>query len=314
MPGQAVDLTALDLQQLCDQATMGGVSALALGREVLRRTANANTQIEITRLNALSSTISALRKADTDSAGPSNVLTMTVGGWTYAYAMAARVALHEGGAVAGAVEQNSDGSSVKAVIHAAKIIRPKTVAQMCEFLHRFVMICHATGLGNSLVVGQFVCAVVYDTMAITGLSWWVAHELFLVYLEEVERLPGDEVNLSNVYEKGSQDTMIARAKVRAQEYYAHLEKGIFREGSGTESDKRKWNGKSNNTAQKTCLSFNLGTEHPAASLAKNGTCLFCHKCDQWVSDKGPKGVCGSTKHGRKDCDYPADKKADKPVA
>ena len=79
-----------------------------------------------------------------------------------------------------AADAASEESSVKAVLHQAKLVRPKSEVQMCAFLHRWVMICHATGLGNALVAGEFVCQVVYDAMSVTGLPWYVAHELFLV--------------------------------------------------------------------------------------------------------------------------------------
>ena len=55
--------------------------------------ATAGTQIEISRLNAINSVVSSMQKADTDSRGPANVLTLAVGGLRYAYAMAQRVVI-----------------------------------------------------------------------------------------------------------------------------------------------------------------------------------------------------------------------------
>ena len=45
-----------------------------------------------------------------------------------------------------------------------------------------------------------------------------------------------------------------------------------------------------------------------------GKWLFKHGvCNQYVTDKGPGGICGGN-HCRKECDYDADKKCKKPVA
>jgi hypothetical protein len=64
-----------------------------------------------------------------------------------------------------------------------------------------------------------------------------------------------------------------------------------------------FNGRATPAADRSCYTFNLGrgTVHPASSLGADGTCRFKHACDQFVSDKGPRGVCGSTSHCRKDC-------------
>ena len=46
-------------------------------------------------------------------------------------------------------------------------------------------------------------------------------------------------------------------------------------------------------------------QHPASCLNEKGGCKFNHACDAYVSDQGPKGRCGSVKHGRHNCDNPA---------
>ena len=149
-------------------------------------------------------------------------------------------------------------------------------------------------------------------MSITGLPWQVAHELFLCYLEEVERLPGDETNLSNVFEKGSQDTMITRAKAKAKQVHGA---GIFREQPGAndqgDGQGKQWNKRfATDPKCPACISYNLGVRHPANALTANGTCKYRHVCDHWVSDKGPGGICGSKAHTRANCDNP--NKCDQP--
>ena len=134
-PGAAQDLSTLTVEQLADMASMGGHSALEVGREIMKRMATAGTQIEISRLNAINSVVSSMQKADTDSRGPANVLTLAVGGLRYAYAMAQRVTVQEPMAVAGAVDATADGSTLKSVLHHAKLVQPKDAVQMCEMLH-----------------------------------------------------------------------------------------------------------------------------------------------------------------------------------
>ena len=72
----------------------------------------------------------------------------------------------------------------------------------------------------------------------------------------------------------------------------------------------EWNGNFTRDAPRPCISFNLGTKHPAKSLDAKGTCRHNHVCDHWVSNKGPKGTCGGN-HPRNKCDNP--QKCDTPV-
>ena len=100
--------------------------------------------------------------------------------------------------------------------------------------------------------------------------------------------------------------MIKRAMERLPKDWP---KGIFRPGGGGDGDGdegAKWNGSFNTKSAATCLTFNLGKkQHPSNCLNEKGGCKFNHICDAFVSDKGPKGRCGSDKHGRHNCDNPA---------
>ena len=57
------------------------------------------------------------------------------------------------------------------------------------------------------------------------------------------------------------------------------------------SDQKPYNGKDSPNAKQCCIAFNNGTEHRRSNLAKDGTCRYCHKCSNWVDNKGPKGQC-----------------------
>ena len=53
----------------------------------------------------------------------------------------------------------------------------------------------------------------------------------------------------------------------------------------------------------------------AGVVGADGRCMFKHGiCDQFVTDKGKGGQCGSTQHKRPNCDYDSSKKCTRPVA
>ena len=143
----------------------------------------------------------------------------------------------------------------------------------------------------------------------------VAFCLLLAYLEKIETTTSLDVNIATVFEKGSQDTLMAHAKQRAREVYGS---SIFRAPEPASGLKRDSSGDSVFNGSFTrgaspCITFNLGIkQHPASSLDSGGKCKYSHTCDQWVSGKGPKGICGSDKHHRKSCDNPD--KVDKPAS
>ena len=169
----------------------------------------------------------------------------------------------------------------------------------------WTMLLSGLGIASILVSGAFLREVVYDPIADGTVTWEGAFELWLVYLEEVERTAGDEVNLANVYNRGAQDTMLKRAMERLP---FRTSTGIFRGngGNGDGGEGPKWNGSFNSKAAGSCLTFNLGKkQHPATCLNEKGGCKFNHVCDAFVGDKGPGGRCGSDKHGRQNCDNPA---------
>jgi hypothetical protein len=173
------------------------------------------------------------------------------------------------------------------------------------------MICHATGLANTLAIGAFTLEVVHQQISVHRMSWQQAHELFLVYLEAVETAPStSDLTLANVYSSGAQDMYRERAAQRAKDHFKSANttgappgQGIFR-----------FNGQHTPSASRCCITFNLGkSEHPASSLDPSGKCKFAHKCDHWVAkqpDGTPGGRCNGA-HPRTKCTNP--EKCDAPV-
>ena len=64
---------------------------------------------------------------------------------------------------------------------------------------------------------------------------------------------------------------------------------------------QQWNGEDTPGSTLLCVAFNEGIEHKDSNLKPDGTCRFAHRCNQWVTDKGPGGVCGEW-HSRMVCD------------
>ena len=177
------------------------------------------------------------------------------------------------------------------------------------------MVCAACGLAHVLTSTAFLRDVVYDTILKLKEPWQVAHELFLVYLERVENCADRSLTLFNVFSNGAHDSLMVKAKDRAKRAFtgAWPTNGIFREGGrrpgGEDGEKGgglRWNGAFNRDPNaKCCITFNMGRKnHPDSCLDSKGACRFAHACDKFVTDKGPGGICRSTKHHRGSCDNP----------
>ena len=319
-PGTPFDLAPMNNDELVAAAHSGSAPSHEVIRELQQRVSAAGTQIEVSKLNALISSLAkteeqgnSLAEAGVASGGD------LLGGLTYAYAMAGRVVrLNQSNTlvVAGSVEKSSE--TVARTLRAT-ITRPRSMEEFADMLQAWTMICHAFGLANVLLMGAFLRDVVYDTMSIQGHSWQVAHELFLVYLQEIEVSPNANVNLATVFGRGSQDTLMGRAiKRAAAEFSSAAAKGIFRSpeaspaaGGASASTGAKWNGSFNPQASTVCFSYNIqGRTHVASALTDRGACKHNHTCNHWVQGKGKRGQCGG-KHPAFRCDNPA--KCDKPA-
>ncbi|MGB1607667.1 MAG: hypothetical protein ACPIOQ_83845, partial [Promethearchaeia archaeon] len=184
--------------------------------------------------------------------------------------------------------------------------RPATEGEFHHML--FILLRVLVALGFSVfLVHDFLAKVVYNTMQVCKESFKVAHELMLIYFRAIETDGTGAVHLGNVYDRGYGDTFLAEARLSAAAF--------FRPGGGNLLDdkptdgKRKWSGKVTGVAKKPCTAFNFEKEHQPHVLDANGACRFTHTCSQWVSDKGPGGMCGGD-HAKAHCTYDAAKKRD----
>jgi len=197
--------------------------------------------------------------------------------------------------------------------HVAKLVRPKTMVDLFELMNLYIMFYTSLGLGSTILITQFFEFVIFDTIRIRRKQWPVAFELLVVLLRKVENTV--ELTIGNVmqevYLNSAMEEAVEAAKTNYVAFFRSPQLAAASETEPTDvADKQvMWNNKCSRDPNATpCLAFNLGKEHSARFLKKDGTCKHKHVCDHWVSNKGPGGRClgteGTPGHSRADCDNP----------
>lgn len=215
--------------------------------------------------------------------------------------------------------EGSNGGGSKR--YSATLKRPRTYAQMCQLLHQFQMVIVASGLASILAVGPFLEDVVYEPLRLGTYEWPIAFELVIIYLRMIENNP-DRYVISNVLASGAIDVKIQEATKAAVGQYPGAN---FRGGRGeprdVDADPNKGKEKvfkgdvkgDNPSSNKGCAAWNLGRSHLCKHVdSSTGKCTFKHACDQYVTDKGPRGQCLGD-HKRAACTYDPAKKCKSPV-
>ena len=189
--------------------------------------------------------------------------------------------------------------------------RPATKEEFYERLHYFSWIVSSLGMVAFSIIMGFVKEVVFDNQRRLGANctWSVAHELMLLYIDLIEKDTTGVLNFANVIRHGMFDTLLVQA--RANEVICFRTRG-GEPRAVSPTNKIQWNGKFNASSSQPCMAYNKGTAHTSGSLDADGTCRFNHICMQWVSDKGPRGICGG-KHSKSECTYDAKLKLDRPL-
>ena len=200
----------------------------------------------------------------------------------------------------------------KTASHTATLVRPKNEAEFYEMIHLFIMLMVALGMASATIVSKFLDDVVYGAIRMKE-SWKVAHELLMLYFREIDLDPLRLMHMGNVYRRGGQDTLLSEARRNAAAF--------FRAGGGilqldgafdTIKDTKviKPSGEGDEHNKRPCSDYNAG--RPCKKLKPDGSCVFAHKCNQFVSDKGPNGYCFGD-HVRPDCKYDDAKKLKAPA-
>ena len=307
LPGTVVDCAGWTIQQLLQgfrdrtaprHAITGELTTLLTGatadeREVIK------TAMELMRLHVSSEGDSSALKPSGETTGVLQLL------WAYAGQITERNGASVSALQRGESEESA-GSAAAAAKLTAKQLPSATESKFYERISVFTTVCHALGVANCLLMARFFAKVVWDLINRDKLGWQLAQSLVSVYFEDIDN--SETLTLSNIFERGGQDTRLALARTRI---FRPSKRGDGGDGGEEGSPSAKqWNNKFTKDAKSTCISFNLGKPHPASALKRDGTCKHCHACDHWVDDKGSNGRCGG-KHARGDCDNPH--KCDKPV-
>ena len=188
-----------------------------------------------------------------------------------------------------------------------KFRRPANEQEFYYRCHWFVRIISSLGIISFICVHQFIEDVVWYTIHRIQESWQVASELLLVYWDAIHNDPSRQLNLANVYRRGAGDTYLAEARRNAAMFFRPPAEGRRTGAEVGSGSATKWNGSFTPTSKKPCIAFNLNQSHGKGSLDEAGCCQYNHVCMQWVSDKGPGGMCLG-KHRKSDCDYDPAKK------
>ena len=206
----------------------------------------------------------------------------------------------------------------KSAVHAVTLVRPEKESEFYEMTHLFIMTVIALGLASATIVIKFIDDTVFGTIRM-GEPFTVAHELILCYFREMDFDPARLLHMGNVFRRGGQDTLLSEARRNAAAFFRVG--GGNLQPKGNNDDKlgniktvktTKPNGKSDESSKKPCPDFNGG--RPCKNLKPDGTCTLAHKCNQFVSDKGPGGYCMGPHARCTGCDYDAGKKLRAPAA
>ena len=207
------------------------------------------------------------------------------------------------------------GSKARSTALTVSLMRPSTESEFFEGIHYFVWVVTALGITSAFLVTRYIDDVVWGALRMKE-GFKVAHELLVLYNAEIDRDSTKTVHMGNVFRRGGQDTLLSQARRNVGVFFrtggGELRAGL--PGPGDDgTTKVKWNGKFTASATKMCPEWNLG-KPCTTKLDAEGTCLFNHKCNQFVSDKGPAGVCGGDHARCNGCNYDADKKLTKPAS
>ena len=219
-----------------------------------------------------------------------------------------------GGCDSGSEKMNSRSFS-------AALSRPKSPIHLYSLLNSFMLCCHAMGLCSFLALGPFLEDIIFEPVRSGAIVWQVAFECLIIYLRLVEANPAEYSVATVLHKAGGIDSIRAQAKAAAILSYPGLS---FRADGGIPGNGKNADDKDksvlfkgtvkgdNKNSKQGCISWNAGRAHFAKNVDASGACKFRHACDQFVSDKGPRGQCLGD-HKRADCDYDAAKKVSQPV-
>ena len=217
-----------------------------------------------------------------------------VGHWTFLWAKVSSFVIGRGMETSVTMEGKPASATTTSTTISIKSFTEST--EFFEAMNLFMVFVTALGLVSSVILGEFFEYFVYDTIRLRGYGWEFASEFLFVVLRHIEDSAG-RLNMVNAIHNVHLNTLLQEAESATLRRYPKVK--IFRAHGGKPfvginpdtSDKKPFNGKDSPNAKQCCIAFNTGSEHRQSNLASDGTCRFCHKCSNWVDNKGPKGQC-----------------------
>lgn len=301
-PGAAINWGGLSITEVAQHPYRGLASPEDSIMELQHRLGAAGTELEAVQINGFIASLQSFDSNKNKKAGKA-----TTGKYTFtlgqanrivsSYASMSNVALE----VEGEASSSSDSSRRLSTV----LVHPTSQVHFLFGVQAWCMMLAACGAENYLTVSKFVVEHVYEHLSVRHWEWQVVYFYFLIILEKIECLGDPDINLSTISRMGGLDSFKEEALLRAEGHYG---KGIFR--SKREPPERpegaKYNGKFTSSSNTLCAAFNRGPHgtHRANCLLPDGTCKFKHACNKWVTNKGPKGQCGSLAHDATTCDNP----------
>ena len=243
-------------------------------------------------------------------------VTLLLLGFCFAYVRKDNKMSKVGGETSEADKEKSEGTSSAASVSAhvaLKLLRPMSYYQFSQALQLFILYGVQLAIFPCAAMSEFLLYVVHDTINKRGRPWQFAQELMLVMLKRIDDA-GDlkKLNLLNIVNEAHLNTVYEEAMESAKYFYPAFFRAYPGKGeddvcplAGAPAEEEiKYNGKWTRGAG-PCSVFNTGGTHGKRVLTAEGKCKYDHVCDQWVSDKGPKGRCLSAEHERGECDNPS---------
>ena len=217
-----------------------------------------------------------------------------VGHWTFLWAKVSGFVIGRGMETSVTLDTKPATSTTTTTTVSIKSFTEST--EFFEAMNMFLMFATALGLVSSVILTEFFEYFVYDTIRLRGYGWEFASEFLFVVLRHIEDSAG-RLNMVNAIHNIHLNTLLQEAEAATLRRYPKVK--IFRTHGGKPSvgtdpdpsDKKPYNGKDSPNAKQCCIAYNTGTDHRKANLAQDGTCRYCHKCSNWVDNKGPKGQC-----------------------
>ena len=170
-------------------------------------------------------------------------------------------------------------------------------------LYQWSLTAHSLGIMAFEISSVFVYEAGYLLRVKHRENFWTTQEYFIACLDLLDRRVCGPTEILN-YDRS---VMLENARRYGIHFSDAFNASGSKSGEERKGSKPPWNGEYQSPSSKAspCPYFNKDKPHDNPKhLDASGKCIFRHVCYQWIDNAGPKGKCGSSKHGAKHCDNP----------